>query len=439
MNQLRLEKVGIPTVTIATSDFIGLAKTTATQEGAPNLALVEVEHPIGGIGLSSVQKKAKGIFPEVMKMATEWQPEKATGKVTIKGEVYPAPTIEVEGTVEDVNNYFFEKGWSNGLPIVPPTPEKVQAMLKGTSRDPDEVVWVIPPRNGILTVEGVAAYAVMTGCKPEYMPVLLSALEGMKDEGFNWRGLTTTTHPNGLLVVVNGKIVKDLGIASGVGAASGFSQPNMAIGYALALMTDVVGGSTPQTEDKSSLGWVGNAVATVVAESENSPWELFNEEQGFKKDDSIVTVFAGGPPTNIQDHTSVGNDGLLRVFANTINNAGQNTTCASKGQVVLLINEEHAQMFAEEGWTKEKLQNWLWENSQRPAKEYAEKCADWASEYLEKPVGPDTNVPIVRTPEQIRIIVTGGAGKHSQYWGGFQHFKSPKSQEKVVISKELSK
>ncbi len=437
MNQIKLEKVGIPTVTIATTDFIDLAKTTAAQEGASNLAFVVVEHPIGAIGLESVQKKAKEAFPEIMKMATEWEPGEASDETVIKGEVYPAPTIEVEGTVDDVNNYFFEKGWSNGLPIVPPTPEKVEAMLKGTDRSPDEEVWVVPPRNGILTVEGVATYAVMTGCKPEYMPILLSALDAMKDPGFNWRGLTTTTHPNGLLVVVNGPIAKELGIASGIGAASGFSHPNMAIGYALALMTDVVGGSTPQTEDKTQQGWVGNAVATVVAESENSPWESFSEEQGFSADDNIVTVFAGGPPTNIQDHTSPGNEGLLRVFANTINNAGQNTTCASNGQVVLLISEEHAQLMAEEGWTKEKLQDWLWENSQRPAKEYADKCADWASEYLGKEVGPDTNVPIVGTPEQIRIIVSGGAGKHSQYWGGFQHFKSPKSQEKTVISIEI--
>lgn len=437
MNQIKLEKVGIPTVTIATTDFIDLAKTTAAQEGASNLAFVVVEHPIGAIGLESVQKKAKEAFPEIMKMATEWEPGEASDETVIKGEVYPAPTIEVEGTVDDVNNYFFEKGWSNGLPIVPPTPEKVEAMLKGTDRSPDEEVWVVPPRNGILTVEGVATYAVMTGCKPEYMPILLSALDAMKDPGFNWRGLTTTTHPNGLLVVVNGPIAKELGIASGIGAASGFSHPNMAIGYALALMTDVVGGSTPQTEDKTQQGWVGNAVATVVAESENSPWESFSEEQGFSADDNIVTVFAGGPPTNIQDHTSPGNEGLLRVFANTINNAGQNTTCASNGQVVLLISEEHAQLMAEEGWTKEKLQDWLWENSQRPAKEYADKCADWASEYLGKEIGPDTNVPIVGTPEQIRIIVSGGAGKHSQYWGGFQHFKSPKSQEKTVISIEI--
>lgn len=397
-----------------------------------------VEHPIGAIGLEAVQKKAREAFPEIMKMATEWQPEKKSSEDTVvKGTVYPAPTLEIKGTVEDVNKYFFEKGWSNGLPIIPPTPEKVEEMLKGTDRSPDEVVWVVPPRNGILTVEGVATYAVMTGCKPEYMPILLSALEAMKDPGFNWRGLTTTTHPNGLLVVVNGPIAKKLGIASGTGAASGFSQANMAIGYALALMTDVVGGSTPQTEDKTQLGWVGNAIATVVAESENSPWESFSEEQGFSSDDNVVTVFAGGPPTNIQDHTSPGNEGLLRVFANTINNAGQNTTCASNGQVVLLISEEHAQQLAKDGWTKEKLQQWLWENSQRPAKEYADKCADWASQYLGKKVGPDTKVPIVGTPEQIRIIVCGGAGKHSQYWGGFQHFKSPKSQEKCVVSVKI--
>ncbi len=438
MNQLRLEKVGIPTVTIVTNDFLDLATTTATQEGAADLPFVVVEHPLGGIGLEAVQEKAKAAFPEVMKMATEWQPGEASDETMIKGTVYPAPTIEVKGTVDDVNNYFFEKGWSNGLPIVPPTPEKVEAMLEGTERAPDEIVWKVPPRNGVLTVEGVATYAVMTGCKPEYMPVILSALDGMKAEGFNWRGLTTTTHPNGLLVVVNGPIAEELGIASGVGCAGGFSHPNMAIGYALALMTDVVGGSTPQTEDKTQQGWVGNAVATVVAESPNTPWQSFSEEQGFINDDSIVTVFAGGPPTNIQDHTSVGNEGLMRVMANTINNAGQNTTCASKGDVVLLVSEEHAQMLADEGWTKEKLQQWLWENSKRPAGDFAELCADWATDYLGETVTDDTKVPVVTTPEQIRIIVTGGAGKHSQYWGGFQHYKSPKSQEEVTVSRELS-
>ena len=116
---------------------------------------------------------------------------------------------------------FIDRGWSEGIPIVPPTPDKVAEMLKGTTRKPDEVVWVVPPRKGVLTVEMVATHAVMAGCKPAYMPVILAALDAMKEPALAWSSLTTTTHPNGPLIIVNGPIAKEIGLASGRGAAGG--------------------------------------------------------------------------------------------------------------------------------------------------------------------------------------------------------------------------
>lgn len=333
---------------------------------------------------------------------------------------------------------FFDKGWSEGIPIVPPTPEKVAAMLKGTTRKPDEVVWVVPPRNGVLTVELVATYAVMAGCKPSYMPVILAALDALKQPELNWPGLTTTTHPNGILVVVNGPIAKKIGLASGTGAAGGMYQANASIGYALSLITDVVGGSKPPLPDKSTLGWSGNMIATVVAENvDDSPWEPYSVEKGFSKDDNIVTVYAGGPPLNIADHSSADVSGVLRTFADSVSYAGQNSTCAIDRDVVILLNPEFAKQFNDAGYTKEKLKEWLWQNARKPAGAYPDMCPECASKSLGIAVDKNTPVPTVSKPEHFQIFVVGGPGRHAQYWPTFAHFKDTTIQDKTVITVKI--
>jgi hypothetical protein len=400
---------------------------------------VVVEHPMGGIGEDAITEKAEKAFPDIFEAATNWQPEQADAEKLKQQKAYPAETFEFEGTTAELNQMFIDNGWSEGIPVVPPTPEKVDAMLEGTTRAPDEVVWEVPPRNGALTVELVATHAVMAGCKPEYMPVIISILEAMIDPDFNWAGCTTTTHPNGILAVVNGPIAEEIGLASGTGAAGGFNQANTSIGYAVSLITDVVGGSKPPSPDKSSLGWSGNIITTVVAENiEESPWTSYSEEKGYTDKDNIVTVYAGGPPLNIADHSSVSVDGVLRAFADSVSYAGQNTACAIDTDVILLVNPEFAKLISDAGYTKAQFKEWLWENARKPASAYPDQCADCASDTLGTTVTEDTLVPPVSNAEHFQIFVVGGQGKHSQYWPGFAHFLLG-VQDKTVFTSEITK
>jgi len=175
VDQLNIEKLGIPTVSIATTQFAGLAKLVARAEGMQNACFVQVPHPLGMLPQAEVEAKAERAFPSILKALTEWEPPAPVEAV--KKDPYPAETFELTGGIGYVNQCFLENRWSLGLPLLPPTPESVAEMLKGTSRNPADVLGQAPPRMGTLTVELAAVHAVMAGCRPEYMPLLLAALD----------------------------------------------------------------------------------------------------------------------------------------------------------------------------------------------------------------------------------------------------------------------
>lgn len=422
--------MGIPTVTIATTEFLPLARNTMEGRGLADMAFVAVPHPMGMIPLNEIRAKADNAFPDILKAATAWKPT----RTTIPGlgkKPYPAERIKFKGTYESVYNLFWGKGWTPGLPIVPPTTEAVQAMLKGTSHKPSEVVWNVPPREGVLTVELVAVHAVMAGCKPEHMPVLLAIIDAMRDEKFGWRGQTTTTNPTAPLVIVNGPIRDELRIAYGTGAAGGWYRPNVCLGIAINLIGDIVGGSKPPSLDKSTLGQVGNIIATVIGENEKeNPWGPYHVEKGFGSTDNVVTLFDSVMPTNNVDHASVEAKDLAENLAYTMNNAGQNSHCFYKNQVVWVISPEHAVTLYRGFKTKADLQKFLWEKARVPLW----SLPPWPGVTGCKPpdsFGPytdDSMIPVTDKPEGIQIIVSGGAGKHSQY---FQSFTNPIVMHKI--------
>ena len=318
MDQLNLEKLGIPTVTISSSEFVSLAKDTALGQGATDLSFVTVPHPMGMIPLTEIQKKAEIVFPEILRGATEWKPE---AKLPPIKPVYPAEKIKFKGTIEEVNASFFEKGLSLGLPIIPPTPERVAKMLRGTTRKANEVLGMVPPRMGALTVELVAIHAAMSGCKPEYMPILIAALEALLDPRANWRGLTTTTATSAILVIVNGPIVFEVGIASRQGAAGSGHHANASIGYAINLIADIVGGSKPPSPDKSLLGGPGDFVCWIFGENQLAlpqGWEPYHISRGFEKTDSVVTIMGIYPPVDNIDHWSVTPEEHVNWWANLV-------------------------------------------------------------------------------------------------------------------------
>jgi hypothetical protein len=329
--------------------------------------------------------------------------------------------------VEDINKIFFEKGLSLGLPILPPTSDRVAEILKGTSRKADELLGMVPPRMGALTVELVAIHAAMAGCKPEYMPVLIAALEALLDPKANWRGLTTTTATSSILVIVNGPVIYEIGLASRQGAAGSGHHANASIGYAINLIADIVGGSKPPTPDKSLLGGPGDFVCWIFGENQLAlpkGWEPYHVDRGFKKADSVVTVMGVYPPVDNIDHWSITPEEHINWWSHLVTpllSIGGPCWISQMDQPhIVALGPEHGQLIAGNGWTKDQFKKAFWEKARIPFSAWPKGCPN--TDLLIKrfgPVSPDTPIPITLRPEEFHIVIAGGAGKHSHFFAPF--------------------
>ncbi|MBI4525845.1 MAG: thiol-disulfide oxidoreductase [Deltaproteobacteria bacterium] len=421
MNQSKLEKEGIPTVTVATTAFIDLAKASTAGTGVPEMSFVVVEHPIGGISKEQIEAKADAAFPEILKMALEWKPQPA--KVATPKPAYPAERVNFTGTIEDVNKLMFENGWSLGLPIVPPTPRRVEAMLKGTTRSPDEIIWVVPPRNGALTVELLAVHAAMAGCKPEYMPLLITVMEAFREEAYDWLGAATTTGSEAPMVLVNGPIVKELGIAYETGCLAGGYHPNVSMGYTVNLIGAAVGGAVATKRiDRSVLGNRANIIAYFFGENEDAnPWEPYHVEKGFQPTDNVITVMSGDFVTLQELHCKTGAEVLTTISSYL----GGGALCFGGGPLVgpnsfkshfLVLSPERAAILAQDGWTKDAIRKYIVEHAKT---QYGATTPKWRGIPNDfGPLTPESLVPVFGKPEEIQIIVAGGPGTHSSYVRG---------------------
>jgi hypothetical protein len=325
----------------------------------------------------------------------------------------PAASIfTFPGAYEEIDAHYQERGWTDGLPIVPPTETRVHEFLKQTARDPREVVGVLPPRQGEATIEKIAANAVMAGCRPEYFPVVLAAIEALADPKFNLDSVQATTHPVATLLVVNGPIARALGIQAGYNAFGQGFRANVTIGRAVRLVLMNVGGGLPGSGDRATQGSPAK-IAYCVAENEaESPWEPLHVEGGLPRDSSTVTVFGAEGPHNIQDHYSNTALGVLLTVAGAMGQAGSNNLLG-RGWPLLSLGPEHAATIAKEGYTKQRVKEFLYEHARFPLKRLGPEYQRQQTERWNVVDAPDTMVPIVRRPEDISIIVAGGAGKHS--------------------------
>ncbi len=416
--------MGIPTVTISSSEFVSLAKDTAIGKGASDMSFVVIPHPMGMIPLKEIREKAERAFPLILKEATEWKPE---AKWPTPKPIYPAPKMTFEGTIEEFNRYLMDKGFSLGLPVLPPTQERVERMLKGTKRKPNELLGMVPPRMGALTIELVAIHAAMAGCKPEYMPLLIAILEGLLDPRANWRGIQTTTATSSILVLINGPIIYELGIASRQGAAGSGHHVNASIGYAINLIGEVVGGSRPPSPDKSLLGGPGDFVAWVFGENQLAlpkGWKPYHVDRGFKKEDNVVTVMGIYPPVDNIDHWSMSPEEHLNWWSYLVTpllSIGGPCWISQMDQPhIIALGPEHAQLIAGAGWSKEQFRDAFWEKARIPFSAWPKGCPN--IDLLIKrfgPVSPNTPIPITLRPEELHIVIAGGAGKHSHFFAPF--------------------
>jgi len=326
-------------------------------------------------------------------------------------------SIEAEDDFDSVNALMREKGWSDGLPIVPPTEARVAAMLEYCDRPWDQPIAKIPPRWGEATPLLLAANAVMAGCQPRYFPLFMLAIEAMCEEPLNLYGVQATTHLCAPLVIVNGPVAKELDINSGHNAFGPGHQANATIGRAIRLALINIGGAIPALGDMSTFGSPAKYSYLVAENEDESPWEPLHVERGLPREASAVTVIGAECPHNVNDHESLTAEGVLTTIAGTMGIAGVNDIYY-QSQPLVIMGPEHAKMAAA-GYTKAEAKRFIQQRAHVAVGKLSRENIDRRvkitfKDRLANPK-PDDVVYAVQRPEDLLIAVIGGAGKHSAY------------------------
>ena len=273
--------------------------------------------------------------------------------VRFSGSKLRARRVEV-AALEDEQEAFFDRGWTDGLPIVPPTEARVLAMLEGTTRAPDEVVAVVPPDLAPCSVEKVAINAVMAGCKPEYLPVVLAAVEAACTDTFNMHGLLATTMSVGPVLIVNGPIRRRISMNAGKNVFGQGNRANSTIGRALQLVIRNVGGGRPGEVDRATLGNPGKVGFCFAEDEEGSPFAPLSTEFGFAAGTDTVTLFPGEGPRTVVDQLARDPDLLVNTFAVALRTM-LSPKMAMAFDVIVVVSPEHSRIFREAGWSRDDL------------------------------------------------------------------------------------
>ena len=311
---------------------------------------------------------------------------------------------------------WFDNGVTDGLPVVPPTRERVEHMLAGTGRARDELLGKMPPNYGRLTVEKAAINAVLAGCRPDYLPVVIAAAECACDPAFNLHGVATSTHFAAPLIVVNGPIRSRIGLNSAFGVFGPGYRANATIGRALRLLMINVGGARPGEISMSTLGHPGRYTYCIGEHEEVSSWEPLHVERGHAPGASAVTVFPGEGPFIINDHLSREPAQLVASLGWSAAGVWNHKSFPLYGHTLWVIGPEHARTIGESGWSKRDVKRHLFETVRRRAREL-EPGPDGAESGRLKGAGasdPDALIPKFPSVEEIMVVVAGGtAGRFS--------------------------
>ena len=306
----------------------------------------------------------------------------------------------------------FELGWTDGLPTVAPTPERVAAMLAG--RDPRRSLGPVPPGMGEATLERVAVCAVLAGCRPEHFAVVAAAAEAMLHPEFNLHGQAVTTQPAGQIAVVNGPVRRAAGLNSGMGALGPGARANLTIGRALRLLVALTGEGMPGRLDRSTLGQPGKLGVCLAEDEERSPWPPLHVERGFAPAASAVTMFAGDAPLSISEHRSGSPEELAAALGWAAATLWSPNWWPLGSATLFVICPEHADTLAAGGWSKDDVRAAIWQAVRRPAQEL--RHGEFTPQVASAPDGE--LVPKWDSPADIVLIVAGGeAGRFSAVFG----------------------
>ncbi len=329
-------------------------------------------------------------------------------------------------TEPDPFETLYARGVTDGLPVVAPTAARVAAAVEASGRQGDEleaqeIVGLMPPNLAPLTIEKIAINAVMAGCKPDYLPVVIAAVEAVLDEQFNMHGVLATTHFPTPVIMVNGPIRDRIGMNYRMNVLGQGNRANATIGRAVQLIVRNVGGGRPGGVDRAALGQPGKYTFCFPEFEERSNWEPLHVERGYQKEQSTVTVYAGGAPNGIVDQLSRGAKSLATSYGLSLATAGH-AKAYGHGEIVVIVPPEHVDTFAKDGWSKDQVREQIQLTTMRPARELVRDghCAEGLPLAYAERLGLDTMVPKFRSKEMITLIVAGGeAGKFAAYLGGW--------------------
>ena len=327
---------------------------------------------------------------------------------------------------DEVNDLFYKRGWTDGLPIIPPTPERVANMLRGADFSPEETIAVLDPMGGIATIEKIAVNAVMAGCLPAHLPLLIAAVEAASRPEFDLRGVMTTTNPDAPLLIVSGPFVKDLGINSGTNSFGRGYRANTTISRAFHLILQNIGGSWPGVTDMSTMGQPGEIVMLFAENAEANPWEPVHQALGLPAAANAVTVISAESFSGI---LGIGQtrQGYLNLIASWMKGHDR----PYRPDLVIVIAQDTAQMLAQEGWTKKSIEAYLRDKAKVPFREFKEQFVDTNMASINR--GVPAWAFKVTDPEQLidkpfvdrfLIVVAGGTGEKSMIIPGWTNGKA---------------
>lgn len=331
-----------------------------------------------------------------------------TAKVPLAAQ-FPRQRVEVlrhGDPIGEVNRLYYRRGWTDGLPIIPPTLGRVEEMLSCTDRNAQESLGALDPLKGEATVEKVAANAVMAGCRPEYLPVVLAAVEALAERDFNLRGVQTTDENVTPLLILNGPLTQALEVNSSFGALGPGWQANATIGRAVRLVMNNLGGGWPHVVAFAGIGQPGRYTLCLAENEAESPWAPLHVDQGFAPEDSTVTVLRAESAINVT--------GALGEIASVMASSASAFARVHNGKVGVALAPYVANTLAGEGWSKADVQQHLYEHSNQPDTDFRASWlyggiiaeADWPKWVLDAAAAGA--VPAVRAPEDITIFVAGG-------------------------------
>jgi peroxiredoxin len=333
----------------------------------------------------------------------------------------PASRIEVADEDDAVEFCFRQFG--DALPVVPPTTQRVAAMLKACPLAPESVIGRVPPFYAEATVEKIAANAVMAGCKPEMMRVLLPLVRAACDERFNTHGVQATTHFAAPLIMINGPVRHELGFWSKQNVFSNVARANSTLGRALQLILLNLGGARPDGIDMSALGNGGKFSSCIAENEEECPWEPFHVERGFGREQSALSLFAAEPPRGVSEHSAQDGETVLRAICSCLATVWSYRLCG-RHEAVVVLGPEHVKTLHRDRFTRQQVRQFLFENTGVPLRYYTAKDngegTQLVSQYREIVIQGEPCYQKFRTPEAIHIFVAGGtAGKFSAVLGSW--------------------